>query len=957
MYCYKQLAFFIFHTMLKYLYFAYLFFCLPLLTSAQYTISGKVLDAATNAPLIGANLQIKGTSNGAVTDVAGNFLIDNITQKRGYLLISYIGYTTDSITFEFNNQVVLQKNIYLQPEAVQMKEVKVEGRLEGQLKALHDQRVATNIKNVISAEQMLKYPDMNAAESIARIPGITLQRDQGEGRYVQLRGTPPELSNFSINGEQIPSPEGNIRYVALDVVPVDQLSSIEIYKALTPDLDGDAIGGTVNLITKTAKDTTPEIHAALAGGYNNLSQKPLYNLQFAFGQRYRNFGFYINASYLEDHRYSHNIEFDFNESRFGGDTTFRIHYDDIQLRHYDITRKRTGLSGTWDYQLNKNHVFTLNLIHNEFSDDETRRRVRFNIGSGFITSETTSREARIERDMRHRLKIHTINSANIGGKHTWEKWKVDYMFSLANAKEDIPDRQDINFVNNLVNISLDLSEPNFPRVFFPRARDSSTVNNYADYEFDELLNQNSITTDRNTTVRANIERLYQFGNQRGSIKFGGKIRMKEKERDNQGNVYSKYFQLFAVNSPFDSIRQVYNSVGPALSLATVAGDFPQNNLLDRNYELGATPDPAKSQEFTEFYFQNFKLQENDTKEESLSEDYRANEDIYAAYAMVTHYWDRLMFLAGVRYEHTKIDYQGFDVQFKAFSDAFERVDTLRSKRDYSFLLPQFHLKYSPNPLTNYRAAFTWTYSRPNFEDILPYRQSELDSREITQGNPELRFAKSFNIDLLAEKYTERGGLMSGGLFYKRVDDFVYYFEQRIFVNNISRSGWYFVTTAQNGLRADVMGAELSWNQQLYKLPGVFKYFGIYCNYTYTYSRATIQNRNNQQENISLPGQSPHALNFSLFFNAPKLYVKASANYNAAFLDELGIRKSWDVYYDANLHFDFNLNYKISKTLDFYLNALNLTNQPLKYYLGESTRVKQQEYYSWWGRAGFRLNIK
>lgn len=922
---------------------------------SNYYIHGKIWDADTKNTLIGATVQVPGTPAATVSDINGEYVLENISTKNGRILVSFIGYETDTLLFAFTNERLLKIDIYLKPAATLIKTVEVSAQLDGQMKANREQQVASNIKNVVAAEQMVKFPDLNAAESIGRIPGITLQRDQGEGRFVQLRGTPPQLSNFSVNGEQIPSPEGDVRYVGLDVVSIDQLASIEISKALTPDQDADAIGGSVNLNTKTAKDTILEIHATMASGFNHLSEKPLYNLQFALGQRFRDFGFYANASFLDDRRASHDMEFNFNESRFGGDTTFQLHYDDVQLRHYEIHRQRTGLSGTWDWKPNERNSLYINALYNRYSDDELRRRVRYDIGSGFILSETSSREAQILRDLKDRLKIQTISSVNLGGKHQLGLFTLDYLLSYSHAKEEVPDRMDINFQNDLVNLELDLSEQNWPRINFPRPKDSTTVLNSRDYEFDELLLQNSRTEDRNLTARFNLEKNYGRGSRHGSVKLGAKARLKNKERNNQAKVWHKYYQLFAVNSPFDSVRQIYTSVGPELSLATVSGGFDETNLLNRNYQLGDTPDPEMSREFFDFYFQNFKLQESDTKEESFSEDYEASEDIYAAYLMATQYWGRAMFLGGVRYERTDIDYQGFDVQFKEFSDAFERLDTLRSKKNYAFLLPQFHFKYRVDDRTNLRAALTWTYSRPNFEDVLPYRQSELDSREITLGNPDLRFANALNADILAEKYLERGGLISGGIFYKNIEDFVYYFEQRTYVENISRPGWYFVTTAKNGLKAQVLGAEATWNQQFFRLPGIWRHFGVYFNYTFTWSEAIVE-RNGKQETIGLPGQSPHAANLALYFDSKKFYAKVSANFNDAFLNELGIKKTWDVYYERNLHFDFNMNYNLNKHLQFYMTAVNLTNTPLKHYLGDSSRVKKQEYYSWWGRVGLRLNI-
>jgi outer membrane receptor protein involved in Fe transport len=128
------------------------------------------------------------------------------------------------------------------------------------------------------------------------------------------------------------------------------------------------------------------------------------------------------------------------------------------------------------------------------------------------------------------------------------------------------------------------------------------------------------------------------------------------------------------------------------------------------------------------------------------------------------------------------------------------------------------------------------------------------------------------------------------------------------------------------------------------------------NYTYTWSKALIANRGAMKEYISLPGQSPHALNLSVYYESPKFYARVSSVFNDAFLDELGIRSTWDVYYDRNLNLDLNMSYKFNRSFQVYFNIVNLLNTPLKYYLGEPTRVKQQEYYSQWARLGIRLTI-
>lgn len=928
--------------------------CSQVWSQTAWKLEGNVKDLINSQPIESATILVQGTGKGTLSDKDGRFALSNLPSRYIRLIVSRLGYSSDTLDLDVASVGRGRLEITLRESDVTLEEITIQGKMLGQRLALSRQKNSETIKNIVDIEQIEQFPDLNAAESIQRIPGITLQRDQGEGRYVQLRGTPPQLSNFNVNGEQIPSPEGDIRYVGLDVVPVDQLQSIEITKALTPDMDGDAVGGTVNLVTRTADDSIPDINAVMTGGYNNLAQKSLFQTQFSFGQRYKKFGAYLNGSYIRDPRSTHNMEFRFNKSRFAGDTSFQIHYDDVQLRHYEIVRERIGLSASLDYRFNERSEIYLRAMFNEFSDDEVRRRVRYNIGNGFLTSAASSREAEIERDVRDREKIQTISSFNAGGKHRLgPKAEIDYGASYAIAKEEIPNRVDINFTNDLVNLRLDLSEPNWPRINFPRARDSATVFNYRDYSFDEMLLLNGLTTDKNLSTRLNLKvqlSPYTF------IKFGGRTRSKNKDRDNVGRVYHRYYTLFAVNNSRDSGRQVYNLVGPELNLATLMDGFEEKNLLNRDYDMGRFPGPEEVKKFTEFYYQNFKLEENDTKEESHSEDYTAEEDIYAAYAMLQREKGPWMFLGGLRYETTRINYLGYDVQFRPFSDAFDRIDTLRTQRDYSFLLPQFHIRYRPQPDLNIRLAATYTYSRPNFEDILPYRQVEYDIREITQGNPDLNFASSLNLDLLAEKYLSYQGLISGGIFYKKIQNFVYYLERRIRLEDISRPNWYFVTTAENGEDAWVMGGEATLNKQFHFLPGFWSNFGLYCNYTYTRSKAYISNRTEVREEISLPGQAPHSLNLALFYQSARAYAKISANFQSAFLDELGIDKEWDIYYDKNLHLDFNAYYNLSPQIKVFVNAVNLTNTPLKYYMGREDRVARQEFYSWIVRGGFKFDL-
>lgn len=932
-------------------------------------VSGRVVDAETSEPLPGAGIRIENTTIGTITNLNGYFELGNIRSNKTTLIISYISYESVRLVCDFSQQDVLEFTIELAPATTKLQEVEIRGQAKGQVKAMLEQKLAVNIKNVVSSEQIEHFPDMNAAEAIQRIPGITLQRDQGEGRFVQLRGTPPELTNFNINGEQIPSPEGDVRYVGLDVISADQIEYIEISKVLTPDMDADGIGGNVNIITKAAEGEEPDVRASLAAGYNNLRQTGNYQVQFSYGQRFNKFGFNMNSSYYVNNQGSDNMEFEYAKGPFWGSTdegrdNYFVQYREMQLRHYDITRKRIGLSATLDYKFNENSMIYLRGMYNSFSDNEIRRRVIYELDDA--VSEHYYLYGGIDRDVRDRLKIQEISSLNIGGEHKIWGATVDYEGAYATAREEQPERIEALFDSpgQAITMQFDVGEPNWPRIGLPNPRDSINAVNYDEYEFEELLFANGLITDHNITSKLNIEIPYQFGYQGGYIKFGGKVRLKEKERDVDANALGAYF----------TTSNIYPGTGPGISLPFFDDGFRETNLLDRNYAVDNIPSPQKLKDFYEFYPQFFIIDRTDSKVQSYSVDYLANEKIYAGYFMVRHDIDKLMLLGGLRYERTDIDYEGRKIN--TVKNRFSDMDTLYDKRSHEFLLPQFQAKYTINDNFNLRAGFTYTYSRPNFEDVLPYR--EIDRKKVTYGNPNLEYPQSMNMDLLGEKYLKGGGLLSGGLFFKQIDNFIFYYKRFAHEGDPADYSLVEITKAINGINAFVYGAEVQVQSKLLFLPGFLSDFGVYLNYTYTYSEAFINKRlpanytdavvifgeddlsafssETEKEQITLPGQAKHSTNLAVFYETPKFTARISANFHDDFLYQLGADEDLDEYYGKAWHFDFTANYAITNYLKVFTDFINLSNAPLKFYLGTPDRILQQEYYSWWGRIGLKLNF-
>ncbi|MCF8346258.1 MAG: TonB-dependent receptor [Bacteroidales bacterium] len=945
-----------------------------LFAQRNFALKGSVIDAVTGEPLAGATVQVEGTFRGTATDLSGNFILDHIRNSSIVIRVSYISYNTTLIPVEFGEQSNKDVTVLLEGLTTDLAEVRVLGQTDGQTKALLDQRLAVNIKNVVSAEQIVKFPDMNAAEVMQRIPGITVQRDQGEGRYVQLRGTPPELTNFNINGEQIPSPEGGVRYVGLDVIAADQIEFIEVTKVLTPDMDADGIAGNVNIKTKTATSKEPLINASFAGGYNNLMKTDNEQFQFSYGQRVGKFGIQMNASYYNNNQGSHNMEYDYSRGPIlsqaqsgNGEDNFYILYEDVELRHYTLNRRRTGLSASFDYRPDVRNYFYFRSMYNHFSDDEIRRRLSHGLSDANDLLEY--RETGLHRDVRERIKHQKITTFNLGAEHQlFFGSTLDYEVSYAAANEEIPNYMFADFDQGGIDLIIDKIDPVWPRVVFRDEDDVDDAMNYSDYEMDELSLRQETISDINQTAKINFRLPYLITQQQGGyVKIGAKVRFKQKVRDNQAQVFNNYYQNMTL----------YSQTGPPLNLTTVSGEFEESNLLDRGYELFQMVDPDSMRAFYEQHPQHFKYDEQDTWEDTYQEDYSAREDIYAGYVMIRHDINRLMLMGGVRYERTDLFYTAQDA-WTDFSDGVLKKKLKTDERIKSFLLPQFQLKYALDDRTNFRAALTYSYSRPNFDDLIPYRR-EKDNGDIDKGNPTLDYPYSMNVDLLAERYLASDGIVSGGFFYKKIDNFVFKFVRRAHEGeNFNLFGLREITMAVNGIEAIVYGAEIQSQTKFTGLPGFLNNFGVYATYTFTESDAYISKRYPQNEKdvifafdeyqsdfftdsdeteiIPLPGQAKHTANVALFYETSKLYCKISGNYHTEFLDELGNDSELDVYYDRSFHLDFTANYQITPGVNFFTDIINLTNAPLRYYLGTREYFKQQEFYSWWGRIGLKLNF-
>lgn len=948
------------------------------LASFGARIEGVVSDAQTGETLPGATVRIKGTTKGVTTNFDGYYVIENVGEGNITLVAEYMGYHDLEATVTVASGATYTKDFILVQSSTNLNEIVISERATGQVKTLKDQRDAPNIMNIVAEEQIISFPDLNAADAIARVPGITLQRDQGEGRYVQIRGTPPELSNFNVNGIQLPSPESSIRTVGMDIINSSQIQTLEIAKVLTPDMNGDAIGGSVNIKTKRAESTDPEFNAVVAGGYNNLRQTPNSEIQFNFSQRKGRFGFLMNANRVHSRQGADNMEFDYERGAFfggSGQDNFNIHYSQVEQRHYDLTRERIGLSGTMDFYIDEKNVIFLNGMYNRFSDDEVRRTKIYTLDDP--VTERRYLFGGIEHEVRAREQIQTISNISLGGEHDTRLINISYEIAWSEASEREPDYIEAVFENpgQAIDIKFDVSDPDFPVATFPGDQNLENATDYENYDLDKLIFEDVTSLDQNIIGRIDFEIPYAGnGKNSGTVKFGSLIRTKDKSRDIRAQSFAAYREQ----------SNLYPISGPPLNVTTVDDGFVDSDFLDRGYHLDNMPSADLMRDFYELWPTLFIYGDagiTETRQRTFGQDYTAEEDVQAYYAMVTHHFDKLMVLGGVRYERTDINYEGSKITLNS-AGFIDSTSTLQRSNTVGYWLPNLQIKYSLNPNTNVRAAATYSYARPNFRDVIPARDE--DRREVQLGNPFLPFPYAFNLDLLFEHYWKGRNMISGGLFYKNIDDFVFNYKIFGYLQdptdfNVQK---YEMELPVSGKQAMVSGIEFQVMSFFDKLPGKLKNLGGMVNYTYSYSEAEIFKRflandannlivveqgedfNNlfdedgEVETIPLPGQAPHTLNFSLFYDSPKWYFRIAANYNDTYLHTLGADKGLDEYYASQWRVDLNGYYQVNENLQIFGDVRNVTNAPLRYYLGppEDRRILQTEFYSFWARIGARLNF-
>lgn len=901
-------------------------------------ITGAVIDKTQGLSLPGATLKLSPGNHYTVSNQFGRFEFLGVPAGSYTITITYLGYQQASKEVTVNAGQTVEVNFQLADREIAGKEVVIMGdRLRGQARALNQQKNNPNVTNIVSADQIGRFPDANIGDAIKRIPGITMQNDQGEARNIIIRGLAPELNSVTLNGDRIPSAEGDNRRVQMDLIPSDMIQTIEVNKTLTPDMDADAIGGSVNLVTRAAPNG-PRVSATLSSGFNPIRSKPLYTGSLVLGNRFFNkkLGAVLSASYNNNDYGSDNIEASWVKDDLGN-----VYTEEMQIRKYDVQRIRRSLSAALDYKINPRHTLYLNSMYSWRDDKENRFASGFkdiepeyddnDQITGYTGSLTRENKGGISsgRGKGRRLEDQRIQNYSLRGEHLLStKVDLDWAITFSNASEKTPHERYIEFAAEDVPISLNLADPRHPLA-------TSSASGPENFEFDHVSENNDDTHDQELGMKLNLRfPLSVVSGQKGRFRVGARMRIKDKERTNN------FFE--------------YDPLTPIGNLSTVPNVFWDG----KNFQPGAqyVPGIFASKDYVGGL--NLKdasqFEENADPSEYIAENYHAKETVTAGYIRWDQdFSDKFSMIAGVRLENTHINYTGNIVQ-----EEEELAGERNIKNSYLNVLPGLTFKYKATNDFILRAAATTSIARPNYYDLTPYVSSVADDEQLNAGNPQLKAAYAWNFDLMAEYYFRSVGILSGGVFYKNIQDFIYvYRDQQYTTQKFAAdysgltnpipdgSNWTYIQS-RNGDNVNVYGFEVALQRQLDFLPGVLKGLGVYLNYTYTKSSTDgIYNGDGEKRSgTALPGTAPHMFNASLSYENPRFTVRLSGNYTAAYLDELGGDDFEDRYYDKQFFLDANASFRITRQLRIFAEANNLTNQPLRYYQGISSRLSQMEYY-------------
>lgn len=917
--------------------------CTPAAGAAD--LSGRVIASNDNSGLEGATIRIEETNQRVSTSRDGEFRFPRLDAGTYTVVVRYIG--ADEVRQQVTVPAAGMSGLEIALNAAgDMENILVVGQRASMNSALSRQRASDSFKNFLTSDKAGNFPDQNIAEATRRIVGLSVENDQGEGRYVVIRGIDPNLNSTTINGMHLPSPDGGDRKVALDVIPSDLLEAVEVSKSATPDMDGNFIGGNIEVRTLSGFDNEDMlIKLKLEGSYNELEDtlNPKASLTFA-NQLSEKFAVAGSVSYFERKFGSHNKE---SGGGWDLDSAAAPIMEEMELRDYEITRRRFGAALNLDFRPSENTDLYIRTMYSNFEDEEYRNRAEIKFEDGDVVDALSDSDrtyfegVEVDRELKDRFETQKVFSAIAGGESAFDDLTVTYSLGYSHAEEAEPDRLDIAFRQEGLNIGLDTSSSLvFPSLFFNGA-DQNAFTDLTAYELDGVEYIDGMTEDKEFSAKLDLRYDVDFGDYPGFIKAGVKYTDREKMRDVEFRAYDDFD-----GSVFDGMTLDSVSAPIEYDLEAAMGGFGVTQEWNATYlnDLQATPFDVEDSEF-----------------ESAISDYDAKEDIFAGYLMASADIGKLRVIGGLRVERTDFETNAYQVVVDEDTGT-QTVVGVSGENSYTDYLPSLNLRYEATDNVIIRAAYYASVVRPNIADLVPAGEVVFEDgeREAEQGNPLLDAYNADNFDFGIEWYPSGNAIVSAGVFYKDLESFIF---TRTY-EEVTRGGVFYdeLTTPENGEGGEIKGFEFNVQTSLDMLPSPFNGIIVGANYTYTDSEGTVRDGDDNPYVTPLPKTSKNVANFILGYEKGRFEGRVAMSYRDGYLDELFSEGVGDVdgdrYIKSHVQWDIQASYEVIDGVKVYAEVSNLSNEPFHAVLRGANRdyLGQFEEYSWTGNFGVKAKF-
>ena len=785
-----------------------------------------------------------------------------------------------------------------------IEEIIVVGTKVTLISAIEKQRESNNLISVVDSDALGSFADTTAAEAIRRLPGISIENDQSEGRYVTIRGLSSDLNSISVNGASMVAPE-NGRSVMLDGLPTELLDSITVAKSLTPEMDADSIGGRVDFKTKNPSELTKRLLTLKV--QNNFSEyadeqiNP--KLALTYGDQVTDtVAHVVGLTYSSKDIVAFN-----NETGFGWNNG--VMNDDYEMRYYELTRERYGFTYDVDFAVGDDRLF-VNLFWNQYDDSELRWKDEYgDLGDQVLSTSDSGmvvNEVKHDAETRVREETRTIAAFNLGYETELSEWAIDSMVSYSFAEEDDSNNAEANFRTKYRNgdkvTTINWSNPQRP---YLTPADASLYDP-AEMDFDGFEVTSNISQDSELAFVFNAEKEFDFG----VLKTGVKVKSREKDVDDYIIVYDGWGDK------------------------TLAEMNPQTNTdwHFANQTFSQQADPNKVWEM-----KNLVSEMDVDFEDATSRDFTTTEDIFAAYVQNTYSWDKGLVIAGVRYENTSTDSQAVE---------YGSTTKTNASSDHSFFAPSVNVKYFFNDQLQFRAAIWKGLSRPGFLKTAPKIDVSLDtdgSVSGSAGNPNLKPYEAINYDLSIEFYGEGMTFISAGLFRKDIKNAIY--------PTLQTNGTYMGVTFNDGVESWINAGDSTINGlELNAQYGWDNGFYVAANATLTDGESSFTFEDDKTFTTPFRKLADEAANISLGYEKDRWDVRLAANYRSEYLDWLAdengsisdLSENNMRWVESYLQVDLTAKYQVSPAMQIKLEAINLGNRPEYYYWGDDSQLSQYD---------------